>query len=67
MAARGIRKSYTNVTGILASRKAKGIALFRSLLEGDFLTLLEFDPTFHAFEVEPVTVPWIDSSGRTHT
>lgn len=67
MPVRGIRKSHTNVTGILASRKARGIAKFASVLECDLLTLLEFDPAVQEFEVEPVKIPWNDPMGEDHT
>lgn len=66
MPVRKIPKSYQNVTGIAAHSKADGPAGFESTLERDFLTLLEFDTKIDRFEVQPVTLDWIDSAGKPH-
>lgn len=64
MPVRKVPKSYRNVTGIAAHRKAVGQAMFESPLERDFLILLEFDPTLDDFEVQPVRIDWIDPVGK---
>lgn len=38
--------------------------MFESTLERDFLTLLEFDPTVDSFEIQPVTIHWVDESDK---
>lgn len=69
MPVRKIKKNYRNVTGIFASTKAVGEAQFESTLERDFLRLLEFSPDVARFEVQPVTLTWLDQSGtkRSYT
>lgn len=65
MPVRKIPKNYRNVTGIAAHRKANGPAMFESTLERDFIALLEFDPAVETFEVQPLTLEWSDSDGKT--
>ncbi|NJD33676.1 MAG: heteromeric transposase endonuclease subunit TnsA [Betaproteobacteria bacterium] len=60
MPVRKIPKSYRQVTGVLASRKAEGFAEFESTLERDFLAILEFSQDVEAFEVQPVRIEWHD-------
>lgn len=69
MPVRKIRKNYRNVTGISAATKAVGEAQFESTLERDFLRLLEFSPDVASFEVQPVTLNWVDDAGtkRSYT
>lgn len=69
MPVRKIKKNYRNVTGIFASTKAIGEAQFESTLERDFLRLLEFSPDVARFEVQPITLNWLDESGtkRSYT
>lgn len=63
MSVRTIPKNYRNVTGIVASKKSEDKAMFESTLERDFITLLEFDPSITSFDVQPLTVKWIDETG----
>lgn len=63
MPVRKIPKNYRNVTGRAASDKAEGTAAFESTLERDFITLLEFSCHVKSFEVQPVTINWIDDKG----
>ena len=63
MPVRKIPKNYRSVTGILTSSKAEGPAAFESTLERDLFALLEFSPDVKKFEVQPVTIPWVDSHG----
>lgn len=69
MPIRKIRKNFRNVTGITAATKAVGEAQFESTLERDFLRLLEFSPDVAKFEVQPLTLTWLDDSGvkRSYT
>lgn len=69
MPVRKIRKNYRNVTGISAATKSVGEAQFESTLERDFLRLLEFSPDVATFEVQPLTLTWVDDSGaeRSYT
>lgn len=41
-----------------------GLAELESILEEDFLTLLEFDRTVDRYEVQPVTVQYTDAEGK---
>jgi len=65
MPVRKIPKNYRNVTGRAVSVKAEGTAAFESTLERDFITLLEFSCQVKSFEVQPVTINWIDDKGLT--
>jgi len=60
MPVRRVPKNYRNVTGITAAAKAEGQAAFESTLERDLLILLEFSPEVRRFEVQPVTLTWLD-------
>jgi hypothetical protein len=66
MSVRRIPKSYRNVTGIIASRKALDPANFESTLERDLFTLLEFSPDVHSFDVQPVTIEWRHNGQLRH-
>ena len=57
MPARKIPKNYLFVTGGGSSRKNDEMDAFESLLEKDYLLLLDFDDTVAAFEVQPVRIP----------
>lgn len=65
MPIRKIPKNYRNVTGLSSSAKADGTASFESTLERDLLIILEFDLNVQQFEVQPVEINWIDSSGKS--
>ena len=64
MPIRRIPKNYRNVTGMAAHRKAEGTAAFESTLERDFLVLLEFSPEVERFEVQPVTIEWLNDQSK---
>lgn len=57
MPVRKIPKNHLVVTGGYSSRKNTEIDAFESLLEKDYLLLLDFDASVHSFEVQPVLVP----------
>lgn len=56
--ARRIRPSKCANTGFRSSRKNGRGAETESLLENDFLTLLEFDNRVERYDVQPVTLRW---------
>jgi hypothetical protein len=57
MAVRKIPKNYLFVTGGYSSRKSEAMDAFESLLEKDYLLLLDADETVESFEVQPVRIP----------
>lgn len=57
MAVRKIPKNYLFVTGGYSSRKNEEMDAFESLLEKDYLLLLDFDDAVEKFEVQPVRIP----------
>lgn len=67
MPVRKIPKNYRNVTGVAAAGKSVGPAQFESTLERDFLALLEFSPEVESFEVQPITLKWIDDQGANRS
>jgi hypothetical protein len=64
MPVRKIPKNYRNITGIASRGKSIGKAMFESGLERDFITLLEFNREVDSFEVQPISIEWIDSNGK---
>ena len=58
MPVRKIPKNYLLVTGGFASRKNGRMMGFESLLERDYMILLEFDDTVERFEEQPVKIPF---------
>lgn len=67
MPVRKIPKNYRNITGVAAHSKANGAAAYESSLERDFLSLLEFSEDVAQFEVQPISIDWVDSLGKKHT
>lgn len=63
MPVRKIPKNYLVVTGKFASQKNGRLLGFESLLEKDYMTLLEFDDSVKSFEEQPVRIP-VASKGR---
>lgn len=57
MPVRKIPKNHLVVTGSFASRKNAQMDGFESLLEKEFMLLLDFDEHVEGFEVQPVTIP----------
>lgn len=57
MAVRKIPKNHLFVTGGYSSRKSQEMDAFESLLEKDYLLVLDFDDTVSSFEVQPVRIP----------
>lgn len=57
MPVRKIPKNYLTVTGGFASRKNGRMMGFESLLERDYMILLEFDDAVERFEEQPLKIP----------
>jgi len=57
MPVRKIPKNHLFVTGGYSSRKNEVMDAFESLLEKDYLLLLDFDDTIEKFETQPVRIP----------
>ncbi len=58
MPVRKIPKNYLNVTGSFSSKKNGRMLGFESLLERDYMILLEFDEAVERFEEQPVKIPF---------
>lgn len=57
MPVRKIPKNHLVVTGSFASRKNAQMDGFESLLEKEYMLLLDFDGQVERFEAQPVTIP----------
>lgn len=57
MPVRKIPKNYLTVTGSFADRKTVDSHAFESLLEKEYMLLLDFDKSVLHYEVQPVKVP----------
>lgn len=57
MPVRKIPKNHLTVTGSFASRKNGGMGSFESLLEKEYMMLLDFDDAVASFEEQPVNIP----------
>jgi hypothetical protein len=57
MPVRKIPKNYLVVTGSFASRKNDQMDEFESLLEKEYMLLLDFDERVERFEAQPVKIP----------
>lgn len=58
MPVRKIPKNYLTVTGSFSSGKNGRMMGFESLLERDYMIMLEFDDTVERFEEQPVKIPF---------
>lgn len=63
MPARKIGMSSVKNTGRFPTRKASSSQAFESLLERDFMTLLEYDTRVHSFAAQPITLRWVEADG----
>ena len=59
MPTRKIRASPVKVTGSTPDGKQ-----FESFLEEDFFVLLRFNRNVESWEANPITLPWLDASGK---
>lgn len=67
MPIREIPKSYSNLTGKLASKRVNRMVSFESSLERDFFSILEFDCNVSSYEEQPVQISWTDRLGKART
>lgn len=66
MPVRKIPKNYLVVTGSFAGRKTNESNAFESLLEKDYMLLLDFDEGVLHYEVQPVKIP-VPGKSRGYT
>jgi hypothetical protein len=57
MPVRKIPKNYLGVTGSFAGRKNAQMDAFESLLEKEYMLLLDFHDSVERFEAQPITIP----------
>jgi len=62
MPARQITPRHRYLSGRVATKKVSSPQAFESLLEQDFLLLLEFDRGIYRFASQPITIRWKDGS-----
>lgn len=63
---RKVRENPFSVTARLSSGKLGRTVQAESLLEYDFMNILDFDPRVEKYGEQCLSVPWIDPSGREH-
>src|ERR1700761_7837751 len=61
MAVRKLKKSYQNVTGLFCSALLNRSVQFDSLLERDFILLLDMHPSVHWFAEQPMKIRFRDA------
>jgi hypothetical protein len=66
MSKRHTGKSYCTVTGLKVSRCVGRMVEFESPLERDLISIMEFSPIVETFEEQPITIRWVDGSGKEH-
>lgn len=64
MPVRKIGPSPIKNTGRVSTRKAERAQAFESLLEWDFLILLDADPRVVKFRTQPITLRWLDAARK---
>lgn len=64
MPRRIVPTSRVSATGRVATTKAHIAQDAESMLEHDFLTLLDYDPTVERFATNPFSIPWVGPKGR---
>lgn len=57
MPVRKIPKNYLGVTGRFSGHKNRAASDFESLLEKEYMLLLDFDPSVRDYEVQPIKIP----------
>jgi hypothetical protein len=63
MPVRRSKLNYQSVGGSLASSRLGRPVRYDSLLERDFLLVLDLHPAVEWFEEQPMKIPWIDKNG----
>lgn len=64
MPVRKIPKSYTVVTGLVATDKSETMTAYEGDLERDFMKLLTFDVNVLRYEEQPVKIYFVDADGK---
>jgi hypothetical protein len=59
-------KSYSNVTGLMASKNRDRLCAFESTLERDFFLTLEFSSGVSSYQEQPLAIEWRDTDNRFH-
>lgn len=67
MPAKKIRKSYRSVTGLIATKKSGEMTFYKTKLEHDCQKLVAFNHNIARYEVQPVTIPYVDKNGKDRT
>jgi hypothetical protein len=63
MPVRKLKKSYQNVTGFFHSNLLRRLVQFDSILERDFILLLDVHPAVRWFSEQPMKIRFIDATG----
>jgi hypothetical protein len=63
MPVRKLKKSYRNVTGLVYSRKLLRLVQFDSMLERDFILLLDIHPSVLSFAEQPMKIRFLNVDG----
>lgn len=63
MAVRKLKKSYRNVTGLFYSSLLRRLVQFDSVLERDFILLLDMHPAVRWFAEQPMKIPYTGVEG----
>ncbi len=64
MPVRKLKKSYQNVTGRVYSGRLHRSVQFDSLLEREFIDILNLHPAVRAFEEQPMKIGYVDENGN---
>ena len=67
MPVRKLQKSYRNVTGLFYSNRLRRLVQFDSMLERDFILILDLHPSVRWFAEQPMRIPWVDEAGARQT
>lgn len=63
MPVRRLKKSYQNVTGLFPSNLLRRLVQFDSILERDFILLLDMHPSVLSFAEQPMKIRFVDGNG----
>ena len=63
MPVRKLKKSYRNVTGMYYSSRLHRLVQFDSILERDFIQILDIHPSVRSFAEQPMKIAFFDADG----
>ncbi len=63
MPVRKLKKSYRNVTGMYYSSRLHRLVQFDSILERDFIQVLDIHPSVRSFAEQPMKITFVDADG----